>query len=108
MSFETTIFEATYNNISWSRCQLKIGRNIIERCTVAGIEQDRQNTENGQYNMIGAQVRLLLSDEPESGIVIGQTVELKQYGRDDWINLRVGGKFTQGGVTRLSMEAVNE
>jgi len=51
---------------------------------------------------------LRASDEPSGGVEIGKTLQIKQEGKDVWQNARVLGRYTQGGVTRLTVEAVNE
>jgi len=108
MSHTLTIFDHTYNTITWSRCQIKIGHTIIERCTLAGLGQTRESTDYGQVNSIVGDVRLRASDEPSGGVEIGKTLQIKQEGKDVWQNARVLGRYTQGGVTRLTVEAVNE
>lgn len=107
MSIETTIFNHTYNSLPWSKCQIKIGRLIIERATVAGVGINVENTDQGQYGGIAMETRLLAEDEPGGKVAIGQVLYIKQPDRD-WVPTRVAGRFTQGGVTRLSLEAVNE
>ena len=74
----------------------------------SGIAINRENTERGQFGGIDANVRLLAADEPDGEIKNGQVLEILQEGRTVWIEARVGGRFTVGGVTRLILEAVHE
>ena len=108
MSLILTIFNHTYNTIVWSRCQIKIGRLTIERCTLAGLGKMRESTDYGQVDSITGDLRLRDSDEPTDGVEIGIKIQIKQYGKDDWQDARVLGRYTRGGVTRLTVEAVNE
>jgi hypothetical protein len=108
MSLEVTIFNQLYRSLIWSRCQLKIGRTVIEKATIAGVGIERESTDYGQFNGMSGDVRLLAVDEPRGAIEIGTLIEIKQDGKDDWRQFRVGGRYTQGGVTRLTMEAVHE
>ena len=108
MSLALTIFNHTYNTITWSRCQIKIGRLTIVRCTLAGLGQTRESTDLGQVDSIVGDVRLRESDEPTGGVEIGIKIQVKQEERNDWQNVRVLGRYTQGEVTRLTVEAVNE
>ena len=108
MNIPLTIFNQSYKTITWSRCQIKIGRLTIERCTLAGLGKTRESTDYGQVNSIVGDVRLRASDEPSGGVEIGKTLQIKQEGKDVWQNARVLGRYTQGGVTRLTVEAVNE
>jgi len=108
MNIPLTIFNQTYKTITWSRCQIKIGRLTIERCTLAGLGKMRESTDYGQVDSITGDLRLRDSDEPTDGVEIGIKIQIKQYGKDNWQNARVLGRYTQGGVTRLTVEAVNE
>jgi len=108
VSITLTIFNHTYNTIVWSRCQIKVDRLTIERCTLAGLGKVRESTDYGQIDSITGDVRLRASDEPTGGVEIGIKIQIKQYGKPDWQKVRVLGRYTQGGVTRLTVEAVNE
>jgi hypothetical protein len=108
MSIELTIFNHTYTTLVWSRCQIKIGRTTIERCTLAGFDQNRTDTDYGQVDSVTGELRLRAVDETDDEIAIGTELQVKQYGKTDWKKARVVGRFTQGDVTRLTLEAVNE
>jgi hypothetical protein len=108
MSFETEGFDAIYDALILARCQLRIGRKVIAKAICAGIGINRQSTNEGQFGGIEANVRLLASDEPGGEIKNGTVIEILQEGKTEWINARVGGRFTVGGLTRLVLEAVNE
>lgn len=108
MSIETTIFNHTYNSLPWSRCVIRVGRQTIEKATIAGVGLDRVNTDQGQYNSVTGDVRLLAADEISGKLAIGDVIEIQQDGKTEWVSMRIGGRYTQGGVTKLNMEAVNE
>jgi len=108
MSLELTIFNQTWMRLIWSRCEIKIGRAIIERATLAGFGQQREDTDYGQVQAVTGELRVRAVDEPGGKIEIGQVVEVKQYGKAEWNKARVIGRYTQGEVTRLTLEAEHE
>jgi hypothetical protein len=108
MSLELTIFNQTWTTLVWSRCEIKIGRTVIERATLAGFGLNRESTDYGQVDAVTGELRLRAVDEPRGRIEIGQVLEVKQYGKTEWKKARVIGRFTQGDVTRLTLEAEHE
>ena len=113
MSYSTTAFEAIYAALADARCQIRIGRTVIAKALCAGIGVNRQSTNEGQFGGIEANVRLLAADEiDEHGkpgeIKNGTVLEILQEGKTVWITARVGGRFTIGGLTRLTLEAEHE
>ena len=104
-------FEQVYLSLPDARCQIRIGRKVIAKALCAGIGVDRKSTDEGQFGGIAANVRLLASDEPGGEIANGTVIEILQDGKDiktGWLKARVGGRFTVGGVTRLTLEAEHE
>ena len=84
---------------------------MIAKALCAGIGKLRENTDEGQFGSIDANVRLLATDEPDDEIKTGTVIEILQNGQDEktgWVKARVGGRFPVGGLTRLGLEAVNE
>jgi hypothetical protein len=111
MSFESEAFDAIYNTLVLSRCQIRIGRVVIARALCSGVGINRENSERGQYGGIDANVRLLSADEPDGEIKNGTVIEILQNGKDEkkgWIKARTGGRYTIGGLTRLMLEAEHE
>ncbi len=108
MSEASTTFAAVYAALTDARCQVRVGRSIVERALCAGIDVVRESTERGQYGRIDANVRILSADEPGGEIKTGTVIEVLQEGQTAWRKVRVGGRHTIGGVTRLSIEAVHE
>ena len=111
MSFETEAFDGIYESLTITRCQIRIGRTVIAKAVCAGIGKLRENTDEGQYGAIDANVRLLSADEPDGEIKTGTVIEILMNGADEktgWVSARVGGRFPIGGLTRLALEAVNE
>lgn len=101
-------FDQIYENLVLARCKTRIGRKVIEKALCSGIGIDRENTDHGQYGGINANVRLLAADEPGGEIKNGTVLEILQEGKTVWIKARVGGRFTIGGLTRLTLEAEHE
>ena len=113
MSFETDAFDGIYASITIARCQIRIGRTVIEKAMCAGIGVLRENTDEGQFGGIESNARLLTTDEveavdPDKEIKNGKVIEILPNGKTEWVKARVGGRFTVGGLTRLILEAVNE
>ena len=111
MSFEIDAFNGIYASLTIARCQIRIGRTVIAKALCSGIGKLRENTDEGQYGAIDANVRLLVTDEPGGEIKTGTVIEVLQNGADEntgWVSARVGGRFPIGGLTRLALEAVNE
>ena len=108
MSFEIEAFNSVYASIVIARCQIRIGRVEIAKALCSGIEIIRENTDEGQFGGMDANVRLLTSDEvvavaPDSEIKRGTVIEILQNGKTEWVKTRVGGRFTVGGLTRLTL-----
>jgi len=111
MTMESSAFDQIYASLTLLRCQIRIGRTLITKAICSGIGVNRQNTDEGQFGGIDANVRLLTADEPEGEIKNGAVIEILQYGKDKksgWIKARVGGRFAIGDLTRLTLEAENE
>jgi len=108
MSIELTIFTQTYNTLVWSRCEIKIGRTTIEMATLSGFDTEKTDTDMGQVDSVIGDLRLRASDEPDDEIPIGQVLSIRQYSKTEWRPARVSGRFVQGDITRLTLEAVNE
>ena len=108
MSFEIVAFNSVYSSITIAQCQIRIGRTVVAKALCAGIGTLRENTDEGQFGSIDANVRLLSADEPDGEIKTGAIIEILQNGKTEWIKARVGGRFPVGGLTRLALEAVNE
>jgi len=111
MSFETEAFNSIYASITIAQCQIRIGRTVVAKALCAGIGTLRENTDEGQFGSIDANVRLLATDEPDGEIKTGAIIEVLQNGQDEktgWVKARVGGRFPVGGLTRLGLEAANE
>jgi len=111
MSFETVAFDGIYESLVIARCQIRIGRTVIAKAICSGIGKLRENTDEGQYGAIDANVRLLSTGEPDGEIKPGTVIEVLQNGKDEktgWVSARVGGRFPTGGLTRLALEAVHE
>jgi len=111
MSFETKAFNSIYASITIARCKIRIGRTVVAKALCAGIGTLRENTDEGQFGSIDANVRLLATDEPDGEIKTGAIIEVLQNGQDEktgWVKARVGGRFPVGGLTRLGLEAANE
>ena len=111
MTIESEAFNGIYNSLTLLRCQIRIGRTVVAKALCSGIGVNRQNTDEGQFGGVEANVRLLAADEPDGEIKNGTVIEILQYGKDEksgWVKARVGGRFTIGGLTRLVLEAENE
>ena len=113
MSFDTDAFNSVYDALEIAQCQIRIGRVVIEKAMCSGIDILRTTTDEGQYGAVAANVRLLTADEeiamdPETKIDNGTVIEILQNGKTEWQSVRVGGRNTVGGITRLTLEAVNE
>jgi len=108
MSFESDAFDAIYESLELARCQIRIGRAIIAKAICSGIGINRQSTDEGQFGGVDASVRLLSADEPDGEIKTGTVIEVLQNGKTEWLKARVGGRFTIGGLTRLTLEAEHE
>ena len=111
MSLGIDTFNAVYNSLTIARCKIRIGRTVIAKALCSGIGKLRENTYEGQFGSIVANVRLLATDEPDDEIKTGTVIEILQNGQDEktgWVKARVGGRFPVGGLTRLGLEAVNE
>ena len=111
MTVATDTFDSIYNTLTIARCQIRIGRTVIATALCSGIGKLRENTDEGQYGAIDANVRLLSADEPDGEIKTGTVIEILMNGADEktgWVSARVGGRFPIGGLTRLALEAANE
>jgi len=108
MSFEIDAFNAVYESLTIARCQIRIGRTVIAKALCSGIGTLRENTDEGQFGSIDANVRLLATAEPDDEIKTGTVIEILQNGKAEYVKARVGGRFPVGGLTRLALEAVNE
>ena len=113
MSFEIEAFNSIYATITIARCKIRIGRKVIAKALCAGIGVNRENTDEGQFGGIETNVRLLTADEavaiaPDSKIKNGTVIGILPNGKTEWVDVRVGGRFSVGGLTRLTLEAVNE
>ena len=111
MSLGIDTFNAVYNSLTIARCKIRIGRTVIAKALCSGIGKLRENTDEGQFGSIDANVRLLATDEPDDEIKTGTVIEILQNGQDEktgWVKARVGGRFPVGGLTRLGLEAANE
>ena len=107
-NYEVDIFNTVYEQLEWAQCQVRIGRTVIEKAVMAGATRTRESTDQGQFEGVGDYVRMLAADEPSGGIENGTVIEVKQGGKDAWLKVRVRERFTQGGVTRLMLEAEHE
>jgi len=108
MTAATDAFDALYASVEDARCQVRIGREVIAEALCSGLDVIRENTDLGQVGTVKATVRLLSADEPEGGIANGTLIEIQQNGATDWVKARSGARYTVGGTTRLTLEAVNE
>ena len=108
MSLGIDTFNAVYNSLVIARCKIRIGRTVIAKALCAGIGTLRENTDEGQFGSIDANVRLLATAEPDDEIKTGTVIEILQNGKAEYVKARVGGRFPVGGLTRLALEAVNE
>jgi len=111
MTLESSAFDQIYASLTLLRCQIRIGRAVVAKAICSGIGVDRESTDEGQFGGIDTNVRLLTADEPDGEIKIGTVIEILQYGKNEktgWIKARVGGRFTVGDLTRLTLEAENE
>jgi hypothetical protein len=111
MSFESDAFDAIYESLELARCQIRIGRTVVTKAICAGIGINRQSTDGGQFGSVDANVRLLTADEPGGEIKTGTVIEVLPNGADEktgWVTVRVGGRFTVGELTRLTLEAEHE
>lgn len=111
MNLAATAFNAIYTALADARCQIRIGRTVVARALCAGIGTLRQSTDEGQFGGVDANVRLLTADEPGGEIKIGTVIEVLPNGANEktgWVKVRVGGRVTTGGLTRLILEAEHE
>lgn len=114
MTIATDAFNAIYDSaetVGLLRCKIRIGRTVIAKAICAGLAITRENTDEGQFGGIDANVRLLAADEPGGEIAIGTVHEVLKEGADEktgWIKVRVGGRISIGGITRLVLEAEHE
>ena len=108
MTIESSVFDPIYESLPLARCQIRVGRALVTKAICAGIGVNRENTDEGQFGGIDANVRLLTADEPDGEIKTGTVIEILQNGKTKWVRARAGGRFTVGGLTRLTLEAVNE
>ena len=108
MSEAITAFNAVYAGLTDARCQVRVGRDVVARALCAGIDVARESTDQGQFGRVDANVRLLTADEPGGEVKNGTVIEVLQQGHTAWRKVRTGGRYTAGGVTRLTIEAVHE
>lgn len=107
MSIETVAFNSIYDHASSGRYEIKRGRDVIEKAFSSGLTVERMDTEYGILKQIDGELRFLKSDEPAQGLSIGDKIEVRPAD-GTWMDARIGGIYTQGGVVRLILEAVND
>lgn len=103
-----TIFAAMYSALPEARCTVKVGRVEIAQALCPGINTTRQNTDLGQYGAVAGELHMLSASEPGGEIANGTAIEIRQYGRTEWVKARTGARRTIGGVTSFDLEAVHE
>ena len=91
-----------------ARAEIRQGRLTMTEALCTGIGKDRQSSDQGQYESIDGLVRVVAADVPaRMKLVNGELLDVKPSG-GEWQTLRIGGRFEQAGVIRLSMEWPHE
>ena len=109
MSDTTDIFEGIYEALPEARCNLRKGRDTVERALASGIGREHQTTEQGTFRGTDLIVRVLSSELPGRGIDIDDVVEVRQPATTgEWQSFRVAGRNVTGGVVSYTMAAQYE
>ena len=109
MSETTEIFEAMYDALEEARCNLRKGRDVVERALAGGIGLEHQMTEQGTFKGVDLQVHVLGSEVPGRGIEIGDVADVRQpAATGTWQTFRVAGLNVTGGVVTYTMAAEHE
>jgi hypothetical protein len=108
MSMSTDLFEAVYSGMTGAQASIRQGRSAEIRVLCAGLGTDRMDSEMGQFKSVDARVRLLASEVPDKvALEEGRKIELNAHG-EGWREFRIGGRFVQDGVIRLTLEWPDE
>ena len=109
MSETTDIFEVMHEAMEEARCNVRKGRDVVERALAGGIGLEHQMTEQGTYKGVDLQVHVLGTELPGRGINIGDVVDVRQPATTGtWQTFRVAGLNVTGGVVTLTMAAQHE
>lgn len=100
------IFSALYNRMTEAQAQIRCneGHTTISTALASGINRERADTDQGQFDGTSSEVRLLAADEPDKGLTIGSVIEVSVHG-GAWEEFRIIGRTLIGGVLRLGLGA---
>ena len=102
-------FEEAYAALPEARCKIRRKRDVIEKALSVGIRAVKTETEQGLYNGIDANVRIINTTDLKPALTEGDVIEVLPYGGSDWIKCRINGRAEHAGIIRLSLEsAYNE
>jgi hypothetical protein len=107
MSIGETAYNAVYNAMPEARGTITLanGRTVIP-CLCPSVELTRTNSEQGMSEMPSCIVRLLKSNEPETGLEQGKVITLTDSGSTAY-RLRIHSRKYVAGILALLMVAEN-
>lgn len=107
MTLGETAFTAVYNSIPETQATITLanGRTSIP-CLCPSVELTRTSMDQGLSEMPSCIVRVLLSNEPATGLKQGEVITLTDYASNAY-RLRINSRKIISGVLALLMVAEN-
>ena len=110
MSIQTENFRTVRATMPDAQCTIRQGRREFSTAICPGIDRQRMDSDQGQFEAVNGSVRYI-KDEVPSGMDMdhGKLIEVKVAGNSEFVKYRIAGTaYDQGGVAHKTLEWPHE
>jgi len=97
-------FNAVYNTLTDTRCEVQFKRQTIAKALTTGITKSHDYDDRGVAAELSGSIRYLTADD--LSLQIGDVIEFRYLGATAWRKGRITDKYDIGGVTHIELEGV--
>jgi len=101
-----TAFNAVYNTLTDTRCEIQHKRQTITKALTTGITKSHDYDDRGIAAELSGSIRYLTADDID--LQIGDAIEFRYLGAATWRKARITDKYDIGGVTHIELEGENQ
>jgi len=97
-------FNAVYNTLTDTRCEIQFKRQSITKALTTGITKSHDYDDRGVAAELSGSIRYMTQDDLD--LQIGDVIEFRYLGAATWRKGRLTDKYDIGGVTHIELEGV--